>query len=110
MRSVVGAAAVALAACTATVKPEPGNHTVTVSWQSNHEKGVNGTGGGYHVAIDGGPSLDLPYDAGAGLAPTSITTVLYTGTHVVAVSAYQPTVGGAGTTTSPPASLFVVVP
>src|SRR5882762_4295786 len=49
------------------------NHTVTVAWAPNHEKGVNSTGGGYEVSISGQPTINVPYASGP-TAPTSTVT------------------------------------
>lgn len=81
------------------------DRAVTLSWQANHEKGVNGPGGGYRLAIAGREAVDLPWPA-----PTALTTVLRTGSHLVTVQAYEPDPAGAGTAWSPTASLTVAVP
>lgn len=111
--AVASAALLALAACDAggSIRT-PTDHAVTISWAANHEKGVNGPGGGYRVTIAGRPVIDLPYDAGAGLAPTSITTVLRTGSYGVSVVAYQPLAPDGALTggASAPATVTVVVP
>lgn len=93
-----------LAGCEpATVTPVPGYHPVTVSWEASHQRGVNAAGGGYRVAL-AGTTVDLPYPA-----PTTLTTVLYTGAYTVSVQAYQRDPRGR-TAVSPPSSLLVRVP
>jgi hypothetical protein len=111
--AAVCAALLALAACGGSGNfKTPSDHGVTISWAANHEKGVNGPGGGYRVTIAGRPTIDLAYDAGAGFAPTSITTVLRSGTYGVSVVAYQPLAPSGALTggVSAPATLTVVVP
>lgn len=98
-------AIIALAACQGTTTPVPGDRTVTLSWQANHEKGVNAPGGGYRVSIPSRPALDLPYPA-----PTTLTTVLHTGSYAVGVSAYQPDPETGITTLGAEARLTVIVP
>ena len=101
----LGAALGFLAGCNAQTEPAPVDRTVTLSWQANHEKGVNGPGGGYRLAVAGRAAIDLPWPA-----PTTLTTVLRTGSHLVTVQAYEPDPAGAGTAWSPTASLTVAVP
>lgn len=95
----------AAAGCGGGSSRPPGNHGVTISWQASHEKGVNAPGGGYRVAVAGRPTVDLPYPS-----PATLTTVLYTGSYVVSVQAYEPDPVGAGTSWSPASRLTVVVP
>ncbi len=95
-----------LAACGGGSSAPPAtNHAVTISWQANHEKGVHAPGGGYRLVLGGRAPLDLPYPS-----PTSITTVLSTGSYGVSVRAFQLDPEGAGTTFGAPATLTVVVP
>ncbi len=105
----------ALAGCnggaskTTTPPPPPGTHEVVISWTANRESGVNAPGGGYLVSVDGAAPLDLPYVSGA-LAPTSLTTTLYTGSHSVSVRAYAAldAAGGTGGTVSAPSGTLPV--
>lgn len=104
--AALAAAAGGLAACGGgSAPPAPANHSVTISWQANHEKGVNAPGGGYRLVVGGRPPVDLPYPS-----PASLTTVLYTGAYGVSVQAYEPDPAGAGTSFSPASRLTVVVP
>jgi predicted small lipoprotein YifL len=92
--------------------PPVTNHTVTLAWTSNHETGVNSAGGGYHVAISGQPTIDVPFTS-APTAPTSTVTSLQTGTYTVTVTAFAAldTQGGsAGSLSALSQSLTVVVP
>ena len=87
------------------------NHTVTLSWTANHEKGVNSTGGGYHVAISGKPTIDVL--SSGSTAPTSTVTTLQTGTYTVTVTAFAAldAQGGlTGSVSAPSQSLIVNVP
>src|SRR6267143_1253387 len=92
--------------------PQPvTNHTVTLAWAPNHEKGVNSAGGGYQVAISGQPTINVPYVSG--LTPTSTVTTLSTGTYTVTVRAYaalDAQGGNAGSLSAPSQSLIVNVP
>jgi len=88
------------------------NHTVTVAWAPNHEKGVNSTGGGYEVSISGQPTINVPYSSGP-TAPTSTVTMLQTGTYTVTVTAFaalDAQGGGTGSLSAPSQSLIVNVP
>ena len=88
------------------------NHTVTVAWAPNHEKGVNSTGGGYEVSISGQPTINVPYASGP-TAPTSTVTALQTGTYTVNVRAYaalDAQGGSTGSLSAPSQSLTVNVP
>src|SRR5258706_15710759 len=118
LAAVVLAASAPLAGCSgggggSSPPPPPvvvTNHTVTLSWAPNHEKGVNSTGGGYHVSISGHAPIDVPFTA-----PTSITTILQTGTYTVTVTAFaaldaQGSTTGAGSVSAPSQSLIVNVP
>jgi len=92
--------------------PPVTNHTVTLAWAPNHEKGVNSAGGGYQVAISGQPTINVPYVSGL-TAPTSTVTTLSTGTYTVTVRAYaalDAQGGGAGSLSAPSQSLTVNVP
>jgi len=89
------------------------NHTVTLAWAPNHEKGVNSTGGGYHVSISGQPTIDVL--SSGSTAPTSTVTTLQTGSYTVTVTAFaaldaQGTTTGAGSVSAPSQSLIVNVP
>jgi hypothetical protein len=88
------------------------NHTVTLAWAPNHEKGVNTPGGGYQVSISGQPTIDVPYASGP-TAPKSTATTLRAGTYAVNVRAYaalDAQGGSAGSFSAPSQSLAVVVP
>jgi hypothetical protein len=92
--------------------PPPGPHTVALAWAPNHEKGVNSTGGGYHVSISGQATINVPYASGP-TAPTSTVTTLQTGTYTVTVTAFaalDAQGGGAGSVSAPSQSLTVNVP
>ena len=92
--------------------PPVTNHTVTVAWAPNHEKGVNSAGGGYQVAISGQPTINVPWVSGP-TAPTSTVTTLSTGTYTVTVRAYatlDAQGGSAGSLSAPSQSLIVNVP
>ena len=93
---------VALAGCVGEAGSPPVDRTVTLSWQANHEKGVNGPGGGYQLSIPGRDPVDLPWPA-----PTTLTTVLRSGTYRLAVQAYEPDPAGGGNVSSPAATLGV---
>ena len=82
-------------------------HTVTLTWSSNHEKGVNSPGGGYQVSISGQPAFDVPYTA-----PTSTTVLLDTGSYSVSVRAFAAldAQGGATGSLSAPSTITVRVP
>src|SRR6266852_9794776 len=86
------------------------NHTVTLSWAPNHEKGVNSTGGGYRVSISGqSMPISVPFTS------TSIMPTLQTGTYTVTVTAFaaldaQGSTTGAGSVSAPSQSLIVNVP
>ena len=93
--------------------PQPvTNHTVTLAWAPNHEKGVNSAGGGYQVAISGQPTINVPYVSGPA-APTSTVTILQTGTYTVTVTAFaalDKQGGLTGNVSAPSQSLVVNVP
>jgi len=82
-------------------------HTVTLTWASNHEKGVNSPGGGYQVSISGRPAFDVPYTD-----PTFTTVLLDTGSYSVSVRAFATldAQGGATGSLSAPATITVNVP
>jgi hypothetical protein len=64
------------------------NHSVTLAWAANHEKGVNSAGGGYQVSISGQPTpIEVPFVSGPA-APISINATLQTGTYTVTARAY----------------------
>lgn len=88
----------------------PGNHTVTLAWAANHEKGVNSAGGGYQVAISGQPTINVPFTAGL-TAPTSTVTTLWTGTYTVTVSAFAAldAQGGSSGSLSEPSQPFTLI-
>ena len=90
--------------------PPPGNHTVTLAWAANHEKGVNSAGGGYQVAISGQPTINVPFTAGP-TAPTSTVTTLWTGTYTVTVSAFAAldALGGSSGSLSEPSQPFTLI-
>jgi hypothetical protein len=102
--AALGAVLVALAGCSAQAR-SGSDRAVTVAWEANHEKGVNGPGGGYRVTVAGRDPIDLPWPS-----PTTLTTVLSSGRHGVSVQAYEPDPAGTGTAWSPAATLTVVVP
>lgn len=90
----------------------PANHNVTISWNANHEKGVNSSGGGYTVTISGKTPIDVPFVSGA-TAPTSTVVTLYTGSYTATVKAYaalDSSGGTTGSTSASSASLAIVVP
>ncbi|MEK6209940.1 MAG: hypothetical protein AABM64_06120 [Pseudomonadota bacterium] len=93
--------------------PPPGtNHTVTLAWAPNHEKGVNSAGGGYEVAISGQPTINAPFTSGL-TAPTSTVTTLQTGTYTVTVSAFaalDAQGGSTGSLSAPSQPFTVIVP
>ncbi len=97
------AAALALTGCIAKTEAVPADHAVTISWEANHEKGVNATGGGYEVSI-GDRAVEVPSSD-----PTSLTTVLFTGSYVVKVRAFEPDPEGSGRIYSPPVTRTLVV-
>jgi len=87
------------------------DHTVTITWAPNREKGVNSAGGGYHVSISGKPTIDVAFNGAT--TPTSTTTTLQTGTYSVAVTAFAAldNQGGAtGSVSAPSQTLAVNVP
>ncbi len=91
--------------------PPVTNHTVTLAWAPNHEKGVNSTGGGYHVSISGQPTIDVL--SSGSTAPTSTVTTLQTGTYTVTVTAFaalDAQGGVTGSVSAPSQSLIVNVP
>ena len=90
--------------------PPPGNHTVTLAWAANHEKGVNSAGGGYQVAISGQPTINVPFTAGL-TTPTSTVTTLWTGTYTVTVSAFAAldALGGSSGSLSEPSQPFTLI-
>lgn len=102
------AALAALAACSGGGDPAPSERLVELSWTPNRERGVNAPGGGYLVEI-GGSTLDVPYVSGD-LAPTFVTTTLWTGRHTVTVRAYAAldAAGGTGGSVSAPSQALVV--
>lgn len=88
------------------------NHSVTLAWAPNHEKGVNSAGGGYRVAISGQPTIDVPFISGPA-APTSAVTTLHTGIYTVTVSAFaalDAQGGSTGSLSEPSPPLTVIVP
>ena len=92
----------------------PGFHSVTISWQPNHETGVNSAGGGYLVTVSGQPAaINVPYNAASGVTPTSTTLSLYTGIYSATVQAYatlDANGGATGSTSAPSAPLTITVP
>jgi hypothetical protein len=78
------AAVLASTGCIAKTEAAPADHVVTISWQANHEKGVRASGGGYEVTIGGRAPVEV-----AASEPTSLTTVLFTGTYTVSVRAFE---------------------
>src|SRR5882762_1909638 len=92
--------------------PPVTNHTVTLAWAPNHEKGVNSAGGGYQVSITGQAAINVPYVSGPA-APTSTVTILQTGTYTVTVTAFaalDKQGGLTGNVSAPSQSLVVNVP
>jgi hypothetical protein len=88
------------------------NHSVTLAWAPNHEKGVNSAGGGYRVAVSGQPTIDVPYISGPA-APTSAVTTLHTGIYTVTVSAFaalDAQGGSTGSRSDPSPPFTVIVP
>jgi hypothetical protein len=90
---------------------QSGVATVAISWNANHETGVNSAGGGYLVAVSGQPVLTVPYTSGTS-APTSTTLSLPSGTYTISVSAYAAldAHGGTSGSTSAPQTITVSVP
>jgi hypothetical protein len=87
-------------------------HSVTLTWASNHERGVNSAGGGYQVSISGQPTIDVPFTSGS-TAPTSTTVLLNTGTYTVRVRAYaalDAQGGSTGSLSAPSTPITVNVP
>jgi hypothetical protein len=108
-RALALVALAALAACGGGSSPPP-PQPPRISWNANHENGVNSAGGGYWVTVDA-RSIDVPYVSGA-FTPNWVTTTLSRGTHVVSVSAYQlldPNGGNSGQT-SAAETITVIVP
>jgi len=92
--------------------PPVTNHTVTLAWAPNHEKGVNSAGGGYQVSMSGQPTINVPYVSGP-TAPTSTVTTLSTGTYTATVRGYatlDAQGGSAGSFSAPSQSIIVNVP
>ena len=92
--------------------PPVTNHTVTLAWAPNHEKGVNSAGGGYQVAISGQPTINAPFTSGLA-APTSTVTTLQTGTYTVTVRGYaalDAQGGSIGSLSAPSQPFTVIVP
>src|SRR5882762_7453094 len=89
--------------------PPVTNHSVTLAWVANHEKGVNSAGGGYQVSISGQPTINVPYTSGP-TAPTSAVTNLQVGTYTVTVRAYAAldAQGGNGPSFSAPSQPLTV--
>jgi len=90
----------------------PATYTVTLNWASNHESGVNSTGGGYQVLISGQSAINVPYTSGP-TAPTSTTVPLQAGTYTVTVKAYaalDAQGGGGGSLSAPSTPITVNVP
>lgn len=88
------------------------NHSVTLAWAPNHEKGVNSAGGGYRVAISGQPTIEVPFISGSA-APTSTVTTLYTGIYTATVSAFAALDArgrSAGNLSEPSPPFTVIVP
>jgi hypothetical protein len=108
-RAVSIAALLAAACSSGGDGPPPSEHVVDVAWDRNHEAAVNALGGGYRVTIGAYPPLDVPYVSSL-LAPTSITTTLWSGTYTVSVRAYGLAPGGGTTTLGAPSQKVVVVP
>lgn len=101
-----------ITACGGGGSSPPTLHTVTISWTANLEVAVNRAGGGYTVNISGQPAIDVPYVSGP-LAPTSITTSLFTGNYtvtIVAYSALNPPGGTNGSVSAASSSITVNVP
>jgi hypothetical protein len=75
-----------------------GEYSVTVTWDENHERLVNSTGGGYRVYCsrrqgfsvnDQGVLIyDVSYESGS-RSPTSTNIVLTSGTWFIKVAAYM---------------------
>lgn len=78
-------------------------HSVTLNWAPNHERGVNSTGGGYQVLVNGQPMGNVPYMSGS-TAPTSTTILLNSGTYMVTIHAYAALDAQGGSTGSLSAS------
>lgn len=92
--------------------PTPTSHTVNISWAANREAAVNSAGGGYTVAINGQPPINVPFVSGS-TAPTTTTATLMTGSYsgtVTAYSALNPPGGTTGSTSVPSATFTFSVP
>lgn len=89
-------------------------HTVTLTWNPNHEKGVNSTGGGYKITIGGqAVPIDVPFNAASGVTPTSKVVTLSSGSYTATVSAYAAldAIGGStGSTSANSSSITIKVP
>jgi hypothetical protein len=90
----------------------PPSHQIDISWAANREAAVNSPGGGYIVAVSGQPTITVPYVSGVA-APTTISTMLKSGSYSVTVTAYSaliPPAGGTGSTSQPSATYSFSVP
>lgn len=89
-------------------------HTVTLTWNPNHEKGVNSAGGGYQISIGGQPvPIDVPFNAASGVTPTSKVVTLSAGTYTATISAYaalDANGGSTGSTSANSSSITIKVP
>ena len=94
--------------------PPVTNHSVTLAWAANHEKGVNSAGGGYQVSISGQAApIDVSFNGST--TPTSTMTMLQTGSYQVTVTAFAALDApgappGSGSVSAPSQALTVNVP
>jgi hypothetical protein len=90
-------------------------HSVTLTWEANHESGVNSAGGGYQVSVSSQATtttINVPFVSGPS-APTSTTILLNAGSYTVTVRAYAAldTQGGnTGSMSAASAPITVIVP
>ncbi len=91
------------------------SHTVSLTWNANHEKGVNSAGGGYTITFAGyvvHAPVNVPWTSGA-TAPTSTSVALTTGTYTATVSGYaalDASGGATGSNSAASSSIYIVVP
>ena len=90
-------------------------HTVSLTWNANHEKGVNSAGGGYNITFAGyvvHAPVNVPWASGA-TAPTSTSVTLTTGTYTATVTGYaalDASGGATGSNSAASSSIYIVVP
>ncbi len=90
-------------------------HSVTLTWEANHESGVNSAGGGYQVSVSSQATIttiNVPFASGPS-APTSTTILLNAGNYTVTVRAYaalDAQGGSTGSLSAASAPITVIVP